>query len=112
MFECLLEAWTNFELPLLRAHVARTNVASPFLGCLDDFFEVNFWGSSCSTVVEQTPLDREAVGSNPACGAGLFSSPLNLISSLIKVPHGRCNASDFPIFKELFLSVQLDTKQV
>ena len=48
-------------------------------------------GSGCSTVVEDTPRDREIVGLNPA-GCGAFSllyliSSASLIRSLVEVQH-------------------------
>ena len=49
-------------------------------------------GRGCSTAVEHTPCDREAVGSNPA-GLGFFSSLLypirsvSLIRFLVEVLH-------------------------
>ena len=72
------------------------------------FSKNNFVGSSCSTVVEHTPYDREIVGSNPAmCWA---FSLLYLISSalLIQVPHG---GATLLIFLKICLAVQLEANQ-
>ena len=74
-------------------------------------------GSGCSTSVEHTPQDREAVGSNPAVYWALFS-PLSLSVSLSLyqycvlnvVPQG---GATLPIFQEKnrCLYVQLEAKQ-